>query len=367
MIEFRLKQQVKEKDGSVRVQTYSTRSQGKPQPKFVVFPWFRGESHYDLVSIEERGELMYVLPAAKAATAEALIDAFILGSKEVKHLAGLPSGDVDEKEFNKFLDGALGLMEDAEDEESFLLVENRNSKRKKKKADKEAKAAAAEKAAAKKAETESEERIVKATAKAVADAVREHEAKKVSWAAQPPLRAGGWGHRPDKARPAASPSGKGTYAKNHVPAVVVFGEGSKRGLRRELREVSADLDQAVSAVFLVEAGAPRAHLHCAEEDREMVQSFLPKLKASGLGCAAYEERRGGGATEVPLPRPSRPHVDCVTQANARASATTRQREQPVRLRGTVSSSATTSSTAPNGASPRAGAVRAPNTPLLPLA
>ena len=112
-VEYRIKQ-VMEKDGACVVQTYSTKKEGGPQPEFVIFPWFRNKNHYDICEVEEGGESVYVFPAAKAAAAEALIDAFLKNGspKQVKDF----SLDLDDKELDQLLDGVLGLAADAEGE-----------------------------------------------------------------------------------------------------------------------------------------------------------------------------------------------------------------------------------------------------------
>lgn len=79
-----------------------------------------------------------------------------------------------------------------------------------------------------------------------------------------------------------------------VAAAVVFGDGGKRSLRRILREMDPDVEAAISAVYKIEAGAPRAVLYCAKQDIDMVLGILPTLRADGIGCAAYKEQRGAG-------------------------------------------------------------------------
>ena len=53
-------------------------------------------------------------------------------------------------------------------------------------------------------------------------------------------------------------------------------------------------EAAISAIYKIEVGAPRAVLYCAKQDIDMVLGTLPALRADGIGCAAYKEQRGGG-------------------------------------------------------------------------
>jgi hypothetical protein len=289
-LEFRIKQRVKEG----KVQTYSTKKIGADQPAYVMFPLFRG-NHYDIAAVEKGGVLAYVFPAAKADAAEKLIDAFLKGSKQVPF-----AKDLDQEELGQVLDGLLGLADDGQGEEPFTMVESRNNKKKRKKADGEKKAAAAAKKAAAKVEAEADARVAKAAVKAAADLFRQSAG---AWAQPPPDRqdGGGWGHHHGggsglAAPPPPPPAQRARSADhtNRTPAVVVFGDGSKRSLRRTIKALDPAVDKAISAMYMVTAGAPRAVLYCKAEDLETLLSVLPLLKADGIGCAAYEERRGGG-------------------------------------------------------------------------
>ena len=75
--------------------------------------------------------------------------------------------------------------------------------------------------------------------------------------------------------------------------MVVFGDGSKKSLRRSIRALDPAVEAAVKAVYKIEAGTPRAVLYCDEEDLDLVQAIIPMLKADGLGCAVYKEQGGG--------------------------------------------------------------------------
>ena len=289
-LEYRIKQRVKGK-----ITTYSTRKAGAAQPPHVMFPVFR-RNHYDIAAVEEGGELVYVFPAAKADAAEKLIDAFLKGSKQV-----LLAKDLGEKELSLVLDGALGLAAggQGDSEEAFTTVEGRNTKKKRKKAEGEQKAAAAAKRAAAKAEADADARMAKAAVKAATDLFRQSGAG--AWAQPLPHRQGGqaWGHHPGgRSTPAVSPPptqrARSADHTNRTPAVVVFGGGSKRSLRRAIRKLDPAVEQAISAVYKIQAGEPRAVLYCLEEDLETVLSILPRMKADGISCAAYVEQRGGG-------------------------------------------------------------------------
>ena len=257
-----------------------------------MFPRYRG-NHYDIAAVEEGGELAYVFPASEADAAEALIDAFLKDSRPVKDFAK----DLDEQELGQLLDGALGLAPNSQGEEAFTEVVGRQKKKQRKKADAEAKAAAAGKKAAARAEAEAEARMAKAAAKATTDILRQNGA----WSQPLPRRpsGGSWSHSPTGGPgPAASPPRPAQCARKedrteHVPAVVVFGDGSKKSLRRAIRALDPKVEATISAVYKIEAGVPRAVLHCAKEDLETVLAVLPVLKTDGIRCAAYEEQRGG--------------------------------------------------------------------------
>jgi hypothetical protein len=76
--------------------------------------------------------------------------------------------------------------------------------------------------------------------------------------------------------------------------MVVFGDGGKKALRKEIKALDANANAAVSAVCKIEVGTPRAVMYCAEEDLETVLGIIPGLRAAGLQCTAYKEQRGGG-------------------------------------------------------------------------
>jgi hypothetical protein len=300
-LEFRIKQRVVV-DGAPRTQTYSTKKEGAPQPEFVIYPVFR-TNHYDLVGIEKGGVTTYVFTAAQAAAAEKLIDAHVKDSGQGKGLAKGLAKDLDQQELSQLLDGALGLTEDAQDEEAFATVESRNSKKRRKKAEGEKKAAAAAKKAAAKAGAEAEARVTKAAVKAATDLLRQNGGS--AWAQPPPWEQpsqhrqgkGIWGHHPGSGPgpgPPAQRAHKGNHT-GHTPAVVVFGNGSKKSLRRAIKEMDPAVETAIKAVYKIEAGVPRAVLYCTETDLEMVLDSLPTLRAGGIGCAAYKEQRGGGS------------------------------------------------------------------------
>jgi hypothetical protein len=290
-VEYRIKQVV-EKAGVASVTTYSTKMEGAPQPEFVMFPWFRNKNHYDICAVEEGGESLYVFPAAKAAAAEALIDAFLGSSKQKKGFAL----DLDEKELDQLLDGVLGLAANAEGEEAFTTVESKNSKKKKTQAEGEAKAAADAKKAAAKIQADTDARMAKAAAKAAADL--HGRAGGGAWA-QPRAQ-----RQDSGSRPAAAPAQHARQAQgaqqqpqrpqsDTTPAVVVFGDGSVKTLRRNIRKLNPAVADAIKDVYKIEVGAPRAILYCHEEDVDLVLTIVPLLKADRTGCAPYKEQRGG--------------------------------------------------------------------------
>ena len=57
-VEYRLKDKIKV-DGAFQIKNYSTWSKesGEPQPAFVMFPWYRNNSHFDLAAVESQGEV----------------------------------------------------------------------------------------------------------------------------------------------------------------------------------------------------------------------------------------------------------------------------------------------------------------------
>ena len=206
-LEYRIKHLVK-KGSATEVQTYSTKTIGSPQPKYVMFPIYNG-SHYDIGAVEQGGELAYVFPASEADAAGKLIDAFLGGVKKVHFADGL-----DEQELSELLDGVLGLSEGL-NEEPFTAVENRNSKKRRKKAEAAKKAAEAEKKASAQAEAAKDARTVKvlqeAVKKAVAGIGGGAFAKKGGAATGWASAAAGWVSQPAPPPPPATPKRGGPH------------------------------------------------------------------------------------------------------------------------------------------------------------
>ena len=73
---------------------------------------------------------------------------------------------------------------------------------------------------------------------------------------------------------------------------MIFGKGTKKSLRKLIKEMDPDINDAVQAIYVVEAGAPRAILHCDEADLGLLHGFIPRLRAEDLLCDVYKEQRG---------------------------------------------------------------------------
>jgi hypothetical protein len=285
-LEYRIKQLV-EKDGTTRVQNYSTKIQDAGQPEFVMFPVFRN-GHYDIASVSVDGEPVYVFPADKAEAAEKLIDALLLKTPRRVHFAE----ELDEKELNQLLDGALGLAADAPGEEDFNVVLKRSDKKKKRKAAAELKATAQAQAAA-------EARMAKIAAEAATKVLRQGGGGTWAMAVGKARTVPGWVHQSGAGSPGLAAQGPNQRTgaadqTGHVPAVVVFGEGSKKTLKKAIKAVDPTAAAAISSVYKIDVGAPRSVVHCTEEDLQVVLAIIPGLRADGFHCAAYEERRGEG-------------------------------------------------------------------------
>ena len=230
-----------------------------------------------------------MFPAAKAKAAENLIDALIVNHKQV-HFAK----DLDEKELSQLLDGALGLASDGQGEEAFTTVESRNSRKKRKKVESEKKAAAAAKKAAEQAEAAADARVAKAAVKAAADLLRQNGAG--AWAQPLPRQqgGGGWGHRPNGGAGPAPPAQRVRSADhtNRTPAVVVFGDGSKTSLKRALKRLDPKLHEAISAVYMIKTGTPRAVVLCRGGPRDGTRLPAPaEGRRHSLCCLREEARR----------------------------------------------------------------------------
>jgi hypothetical protein len=220
----------------------------------------------------------------------------------------------------QLVDGVLGLglADGAKGEEDFTLVESRNDKKRKKQAAVLKKAAAEEKKAERRKQAADDERMAKIASKAATKAA-EATAAAIRQAGGGVWANAGQGWRQPGGAQAAAVSNMGKGWAHHpagggvpkpdsrtqrnitaanltgqVPAVVVFGEGGKNSLRKAMKALDPEVNAAISAVYKIEVGAPRAVMYCAEEDLDMVLSIIPTMRADGFGCAAYEEQRRGG-------------------------------------------------------------------------
>jgi hypothetical protein len=339
-VEYRIKQMMG--DGSVT--TYSTKMADAPQPEFVMFPVFVNNNHFNIGAVEHGGETTYLFTASQATAAGELIEALLKAPKGPSQAKVLATG-LDQEELAQLLDGMLGLGTVAQDEEAFTVVEGKNSKKKKKRAERVAKAATDATKAAAKAEADAEARVAKAAAKAAVDLIgrraggvwaqlahrqggrgwdqhqqqrqhqhqqhqhqhqhqqqrqqqqqqqqhqqqhhqqqqQQHQQQQQQQYQPPPVQHARQGGQQQPRRP----------QPDSTPAVVVFGDGSKKSLRRAIRKLDPAVDAVITAVYKIETGTPRAILHCDRGDREVVLAILPGLRADGFGCAAYKEQRGG--------------------------------------------------------------------------
>jgi hypothetical protein len=98
------------------------------------------------------------------------------------------------------------------------------------------------------------------------------------WGAQ---KQGAWG------RPQQKAGGPSAGGEPVVPAVVVFGEGSKTGLKKCLKGLSETAAAAVASLHKIPNGAPRYHLHCQQNNLPLVQSLVQLLNAAGVRAAIY--------------------------------------------------------------------------------
>jgi hypothetical protein len=72
------------------------------------------------------------------------------------------------------------------------------------------------------------------------------------------------------------------------PAIVVFGEGDKRKLRKRLKELDADANDSVESIIQIKTGKIRFEIHCQASQLAVVESLLPLLKDDGGACAIWE-------------------------------------------------------------------------------
>jgi hypothetical protein len=287
-IEFRIKQVV-EKDGIPEVVTINTRQQHGPQPKKICYARFVNGNHYDLLATTEGEETKYLFSNLEAKQAETIMDTFLLNAPK-KPMEF--HKDYDAEEFAKVLDGAFGLDLKDNEEESFTLVESKNKKVEKKKQATKAKEAADKK----KAEEKSTADLAVAVAKEVA--------KLNGGAARAPPPPSQWNSN------GAGLNGQGQRDQHagippdYKPLAVVFGQGSKKTLRAEIKKAAPEKADLIKSVRLIETGAPRAILYCQEGDWAEALEVITLLKKDNFKCAEYKEhgnreRKTPGTTAVP--------------------------------------------------------------------
>jgi membrane-associated HD superfamily phosphohydrolase len=74
-----------------------------------------------------------------------------------------------------------------------------------------------------------------------------------------------------------------------MPAVVVFGEGSKPALKQLLASVAPAAASAVVSIHKITTGAPRCVLHCKSSNMQIVHSLVAALSGQ-TRAAIYEDR-----------------------------------------------------------------------------
>ena len=78
-----------------------------------------------------------------------------------------------------------------------------------------------------------------------------------------------------------------------VPAVVIFGDGTKKALRSILAELSPLANSAVLSLHKSSTGIPRMVMHCKESCLLLVQSLVPLLKQQTTSRAEVYVHQGG--------------------------------------------------------------------------
>jgi len=74
-----------------------------------------------------------------------------------------------------------------------------------------------------------------------------------------------------------------------VPAVVVFGDGSKTAMKRALRRLAPEVAPFVH-VHKVPTGRPRCELHCPESKLQLVRDLVRSLNANGMSAVVYVDQ-----------------------------------------------------------------------------
>ena len=94
-----------------------------------------------------------------------------------------------------------------------------------------------------------------------------------------------WGSRgQDKAKPMM------LDGEHVVPAVVVFGNGSKPDLKRTMQALDHVAASTVVAIHKIPTGAPRCVLHCKASNIQLAQTLVSTLQQANTRAAIYESR-----------------------------------------------------------------------------
>ena len=72
-----------------------------------------------------------------------------------------------------------------------------------------------------------------------------------------------------------------------VPALLVFGEGSKRSLKQFLKPLMEGVPFYLNAVTM---GKPRYEVHCAQSQLSRVHGLMPQLSKASSRIKIFEER-----------------------------------------------------------------------------
>lgn len=75
-----------------------------------------------------------------------------------------------------------------------------------------------------------------------------------------------------------------------LPAVVVFGEGSKKKLKASLASIDLNAASAIVSIREIKNGKPRSVLMCKSGDISLVQSLVHPLRATGVTADYYKDQ-----------------------------------------------------------------------------
>jgi hypothetical protein len=273
-IEFRIKQVVG-KDGTRKIQTESTKTEGGPQPEKVCFIKLKNGNHFDLIAVGDDDVSEYFFSPNETKQAEILMDALLLATpQQAKEF----QQDMDEKELSQVLDAALNLGASPEKEELFTLVESKNERKKKKQETTLAK----EKANKEEAEKKSTEKLAIAVAKEVVKlnggtARVPRPPRKVSFSEE---------EVPSKQ---AQREHMG-IPTDYKPFAVVFGTGSKKKLRDMIKLAAPEKADLIKSMRQIETGTPRTILYCEAGDLAAAMEMIPVLEKDRIRCYEYKEQ-----------------------------------------------------------------------------